>query len=456
MKYFLPDWEDRVDPGFKFIRDDYSKGHKSNPYSNDVYAHQIYDSSLPYDGLLISLSIFRSKLKLKNHGSNDISIRNHSSIKEYLKITKSSKLKVLGDCGAFSYINEKNPPDFFNTKSVANIYDKLGFDYGVSVDHMVLNYYMQKNEISNRKEKVELSQKEKERRVNLTLENSREFLEVHKDKHYKFVPIGVAQGYDKKSYAISVRKLVDFGYRYIGIGSLVQYSTNEILSILAEILPELGDAKLHLFGVLRSSHLSAFEKYGVISFDSASYLRKAWLRSGQNYLSPDNRWYAAIRVPYSNNPTVIKNSKKIGIPPEKLKKMEQKALNDLREFDKGLITIDRVLKSVIQYDNLLTRNSSDGINLEQRYKRTLEEKPWKNCQCQICKQLGIDVVIFRGSNRNKRRGFHNSWIFNHFIKDHNTDCQVTENLKDCNKIESYQEENDTSIEIIHSNHRNLE
>jgi len=42
LKYFLPDWEDRLDPNFDFIGDKFSKNHKKNPYKNDVYAHQMF------------------------------------------------------------------------------------------------------------------------------------------------------------------------------------------------------------------------------------------------------------------------------------------------------------------------------------------------------------------------------------------------------------------------------
>jgi hypothetical protein len=46
---------------------------------------------------------------------------------------------------------------------------------------------------------------------------------------------------------------------------------------------------------------------------------------------------------------------------------------------------------------------------------TLDNRPWELCKCDICKKNGIDVVIFRGANRNKRRGFHNTWVFRNTI-----------------------------------------
>ena len=418
MKFFLPDWEDRVDPNFNFRKDKYSREHDADPYKNDVYAHKLYErQQLPYDGVLFSLSIFQSKLILENHGTESVSIRGIKDIKEYLKFPNGSNLEVLGDCGAFSYVGETNPPKFFNTRDVANVYDKLGFDYGVSVDHMAISSYMVKNKETGKRDKVLLSPYQKERRVRLTFKNAKEFLEVHKEKHYKFKPMGAAQGYDKKSYVKSVKELVGMGYDYIGIGSLVRYESNEILSILTGIKPELGDAKLHLFGVLRPKFIDRFEKLGVVSFDSASYLRKAWLRSGQNYVTSDNRWYAAIRVPYSDNLVMRKDSRKMRISRGKLITLEKKATRSLRMYESGQMSLESTLQAVTEYDSLLIRNSDDGFNLEQRYKRTLEDRPWEKCNCKVCKEIGIDVLIFRGSNRNKRRGFHNSWVFNNFLKE---------------------------------------
>ena len=45
-----------------------------------------------------------------------------------------------------------------------------------------------------------------------------------------------------------------------------------------------------------------------------------------------------------------------------------------------------------------------------------KKTPWKKCKCQVCKKCGIEVAIFRGSNRNKRRGMHNLYVFNNQLK----------------------------------------
>ena len=45
------------------------------------------------------------------------------------------------------------------------------------------------------------------------------------------------------------------------------------------------------------------------------------------------------------------------------------------------------------------------------YRDLLTNRPWQHCPCGICATAGIDVAIFRGSERNKRRGFHNLFVF---------------------------------------------
>lgn len=45
------------------------------------------------------------------------------------------------------------------------------------------------------------------------------------------------------------------------------------------------------------------------------------------------------------------------------------------------------------------------------YEELLRRKPWRECPCRICQEHGIEVAIFRGNNRNRRRGFHNTRRF---------------------------------------------
>jgi hypothetical protein len=420
MKYFLPDWEDRLDPDFDFIGDIYSKKHKRNPYEHDVYAHQMFKQP-PYDGILFSLSVFQSKISLVDGDDGGYTIRNVSNIKKYLKIPQHSKIEVMGDCGAFGYVNEDSPPlPFYSVKNVANLYDRLGFDYGVSVDHLVVKYVLVKNPKTGKKEKRFLTENEKEKRVKLTLDNAREFLHYHKQQGFEFKPIGVAQGYDVMTYRNSVSSLIKMGYDYIGIGSLVQYQSSFIIQVLKAIQPLIKGRSLHLFGVIRPESIKEFERLGITSSDSASFLRKAWLRSGQNYLGPNGNWYTAIRVPQSDNSRLVKNAAINGYSSRDLTKLERRALAALQEYDAGKISLRKTLNIIMKYDDLLIR-SADEDGMRKKYERTLREKPWESCSCEMCKELGIHIVIFRGCNRNKRRGFHNTWLFHQMLRNSKLD-----------------------------------
>ena len=72
--------------------------------------------------------------------------------------------------------------------------------------------------------------------------------------------------------------------------------------------------------------------------------------------------------------------------------------------------MSNILDKIVEYDSLLLR-TSDSNDLRGQYEITLKDAPWEQCDCPVCKALGIDVVIFRGFNRNKRRGFHNTRVF---------------------------------------------
>jgi hypothetical protein len=50
-------------------------------------------------------------------------------------------------------------------------------------------------------------------------------------------------------------------------------------------------------------------------------------------------------------------------------------------------------------------------DLLEEYQETLRNRPWESCDCPICREHGIEVCIFRGNDRNRRRGFHNTRRF---------------------------------------------
>lgn len=103
IKYFLPDWEDRLDPNFDFEADQLSRPRKE-AFKNDQYAHEFLNSP-PYDGILISLAVYQNKVNLQQGEDGKPSIRGYKSVRRYLRLTGRNKsLEVMGDCGAFGYV----------------------------------------------------------------------------------------------------------------------------------------------------------------------------------------------------------------------------------------------------------------------------------------------------------------------------------------------------------------
>jgi hypothetical protein len=78
------------------------------------------------------------------------------------------------------------------------------------------------------------------------------------------------------------------------------------------------------------------------------------------------------------------------------------------------------------------------------YEELLRTRPWEKCSCTICDRHGIDVAIFRGNNRNRRRGFHNKRRFYQEFQDELPKTLVvtpaTASLSTASTIEAYLQE----------------
>jgi queuine/archaeosine tRNA-ribosyltransferase len=73
-------------------------------------------------------------------------------------------------------------------------------------------------------------------------------------------------------------------------------------------------------------------------------------------------------------------------------------LNKLLDYERRILEVDGVEKSKI--DKILTV-------LRRRYVKTLKDRPWEKCDCSVCKEVGVDVIIFREGWRNGSRAYHN-------------------------------------------------
>ena len=379
LKYFIPEWDDQVDRDFDFENDKHSGG--SGDWSNQVYAHQMY-SEPNYDGLLIS-KVVAEKSKSKKERINRLGVH------RFLRVPR--EFPIMGDCGAFGYINEDVPP--YTTEEVLEYYTRLDFDFGVSLDHLI----------------VTATEAKKKARYDLTIENAAAFLKQHRKAKLPWTPMGAVQGWDPKSYAAAAKKYVAMGYDYIGLGGLVRSSTPDIIEILRavhDVVPK--SVRMHLFGLARLNGLAVFTRLGVTSVDSASFLRQAWMRTTTSYVMPSES-FAALRIPEAGKSFRAKRmNEQAGLSDAAISRMEQNALRSVREYAAGQGSLDAALNALLEYDRFVT---ADRVDLSGPYRNTLEKRPWELCGCEVCRQAGIEVVIFRGNNRNRRRGFHNTYVF---------------------------------------------
>jgi len=388
MHFYLPNFEDLVDPEYDFINDRPSPN-RHDRFTHDWYPHQFFDEPI-FDGVLMSKTVVKPRVEAR--------IRQAGGIHAFLRLDR--RFPVMGDCGAFSYRNEEEPP--YTTDEILDYYESLGFAYGVSIDHLIFSTF---------------SPEERKRRWNLTLRNAEEFLQRHREKGCTFTPVGIAQGDSPERYAQAIRRLVEMGYTHLALGGLARsndQATREVLQAVSSELP-VG-AELHLFGVARLPLIPDFLRYGVTSVDSAAPLRRAFLGSNSdNYWTQDGHKYAAIRVPEAKKGGRKKRGvdstdeilQRNGVTLENLKQMEQEAMRLLRAYDVGQAGLEETLAAVLTYDRL----HGDTRDLADAYRRTLQDRPWKRCDCPICREIGIEVIIFRGNNRNRRRGFHNVKVF---------------------------------------------
>jgi hypothetical protein len=379
LKYFIPEWDDLVDRDFDFENDMHSGG--SGDWSNQVYAHQMYPEP-NYDGILIS-KVVAEKSKSKKERINRLGVH------RFLRVPR--EFPIMGDCGAFGYINEDVPP--YTTEEVIEYYTRLDFDFGVSLDHLI----------------VTATEAKKKARYDLTIENAAAFLKQHRKAKLPWTPIGAVQGWDPKSYAAAAKKYVAMGYDYIGLGGLVRSSTPDIIETLRavhDVVPPT--VRIHLFGLARLNGLAVFSRLGVSSVDSASFLRQAWMRTTTSYVMPGES-FAALRIPEAGKSFRAKRmNEQAGLSDAAISRMERNALRSVREYAARQGSLDSALNALLEYDRFVT---ADRVDLSGPYRNTLEKRPWELCECEICRQAGVEVVIFRGNNRNRRRGFHNTYVF---------------------------------------------
>lgn len=400
MEFYFPDSQDQVDPSFDFTTEQRSI-HRVRQ-RDDRYAHEVIDPP-PYDGLLISKPIVDglpgTTAKYTEAQRNRLY---RQGAKRFFRLDQRGEgLKIMGDCGAFTYVREHEP--VYTVEEVLEFYEGSGLDLGVAMDHLIFGY----NAELDAKSIADVPE-EWRFRQNLTIELAAEFLQLHKARRCRFEPLAVAHGWSPLSYASAVTQLQRIGYDRIALGGMVPLKTPDILKSLKEVSVTLDPAvQLHLLGITRTAHVHDFAGFGVTSFDSTSPFRQAFKDEKDNYYTLDST-FVAIRIPQVDGNTRLRRQVTAGLVDQRsARRLERDCLSRLRGYDRGDESLERVLDAICSYAELLG-TTKDRTS---EYRRTLEAKPWKRCRCTVCREIGVEVIIFRGADRNRRRGFHNLAVF---------------------------------------------
>lgn len=423
MKFLYSDTQDYVDPNYDFI-DDRSAPNRER-YWDDVYAHEIMDAA-PYDGLLVAMSAVRqakgvAKSKVR-YSTSEEQLLLRIGARKFLRFDGPdfNDLMLLGDCGAFAYADKPEPA--YSPEEVVEFYLDAEFTHGISPDHVIFECNLANPDVPDQEDGLD--------RYQITLENARKFIGLVHNEGSPFEPLGAVQGWSPESMADASAELVAMGYRYLAIGGLVPLKVDAIKQVLETIRRKIGpEPKLHLLGFAKADHIHQFTGYGITSFDSTSPLIRAFKDEKANYYLENQEggldYYTAIRIPQALENTRLMQGIKRGLfRAEDLVKMEQNALKKLRDFDKGIGSLEGTAEAVAEYHHyLLQGQGEDPKSIDKalslvrtRIERTLREQPWKRCKCSICRSVGVEVIIFRSSNRNKRRGFHNLGVYHQHLK----------------------------------------
>jgi hypothetical protein len=365
LKLILPDWDDIVDANYDFVNEKHSEGYLKGRYMHGARIWDLLGDEV-IDGVLISISaIKRDKMK---------KILGAGGARNFLRLP--GKMQLIGDCGAWQYRDKDAPP--YRVDEVMDYYSRLGVDYGVTLDHIPF--------FGNPQERMEL-----------TFRNAVEMYKLWRSGNYKFTLMASVQGIEVNHYVKFMDKLYNVGYRHFAIGGLAKRNTGFIkalVSALTEYVRGRSDVeKMHFLGVTRLSIIPMLSELlnhvNEVSFDSSAMLRMAWTREVGNYLTTNGKAYTAIRVIGDNHDV----------------------LNALRLYDKGALSLEEVIATLRNY---LTKVGQ--VHYLPYYEALLRDTPWKKCSCAICRTVGIDVVIFRGNDRNRRRGFHNVYVFKRLLE----------------------------------------
>jgi hypothetical protein len=417
MRFIFADSLDTIDPAYDFLAD--RNGTGRTIHRDDQYPHEFLDEA-PYDGILVSRGIVGDARHPGKYSEAQLMRFRREGARRFLRYPESRfpGSMMMGDCGAFTYRNLPEPP--YSADDTAEFYADGGFTHGCSPDHLIFDF-----DEPGVERTIEEVPADVRNRFEITLQNAAEFYHAGGRVGGGFIPMGVIQGWSTASMAQSARSLADMGYDYLAIGGTVPLKIDQIRRVLAAMRDALPSrVRLHLLGFGKIEELASLEEYGVTSFDTTSPLLRAFKDARKNYWARtpngDLSYYTAIRIPQATENNKLKQKALEGsLNQEDVRLLEDAALQGVRAYAARSASLDQGLDAVMDYWAALnwdeeaspSRRADAAAKQRKVYASTLVDRPWERCSCRVCREAGVEALIFRTSNRNKRRGIHNLHVF---------------------------------------------
>jgi hypothetical protein len=412
MKFLYSDSLDFVDPNYDFVAD--QVGERRRAHTDDEFPHEHMDKA-PYDGLLVSRAIVGDAKRPGKYSEAQCMRFWREGARAFLRypVKKYPNSMIMGDCGAFSYRDLRRPP--YTVDETLDFYHDGEFTHGCSVDHLIFDFLPDRTP----------APAEAKRRYDITLDNAEKFIKASKALGKGFTALGVIQGWSAASMAKAATALYKQGFKYLAIGGMVPLQIDQIEVAVGAIRAAVPSSiKLHALGFGKTEELDVLRRNGVSSFDTTSPLLRAFKDGRRNYYRrlPDGQisYYMAVRIPQAlDNADLLRHAKKGRLDQDDLASLETKALGAVRRFARRKQALSSTLDAVLDYGRyaLWDDRESDAKNearlvlLRKEYGKTLGDRPWEACACRVCRESGVEALIFRSSNRNKRRGMHNLQVF---------------------------------------------
>lgn len=282
--------------------------------------------------------------------------------RNYFRIPQN--IPTICDSGAIQWKCYKEPP--ISPRELLDFYVRCKFETGVSLDHYSRPGKVS-GEVNGEKVSVIITDKEAERRQALTIKFARETMGLLDSKRYQKLKIyGSVQGWDIQSYLNCVREYLKIGYRRVAVGGLAFVgSTDTIREVLQTIMSEVRKFNARVKKPVESVHILGVAREVLIS----PFMRDLRISSFDSASWHRRAWLRGSYLFYQDG------------------KMET---YDVKEYD-----------------------------VEKYHKNP----PIPNCNCPVCKAVGIDEKgipcpkRFGGNQRNMSRGFHNLWHFYRYFKE---------------------------------------